>query len=286
MMAISIVTFGEKELELIKDYIPEEVLTGFGVTHIFGAVDGKEIKGFEVVRQTDENAAVLTWIYVFDEYRRQGIGNALLDYISKQVGEEADNVLLAEYPNEIESGNILDYMFAKRNFEVWQDTIWIGEIDRYQLKNTFLADQNLQDDFAGDIYRLEEVPVSALNDFLDKNESLVIHDVDIYSADKVLSLVLAKNGKLRGIMLVAPGEGYGHYVITNLYVDNKAVALVVGFLSRAMDYLINTDELIRKLSFLVQEKQSKNFIDRVLSNLVVWEEGYVKRASLTEYIEV
>jgi len=285
-MSISIVTFGEKELELIKDYIPEGVLTGYGVTHIFGAVEGEEIKGFEVVRQTDENAAVLAWIYVFEKYRRQGIANELLDFIAKQVGEDSDNALLAEYPSGLENGNTMDYMLTKRNFDIWQETIWIGEIDRYQLKNTFLADQNIQDDFEGDIYRLEEVPVSALNDFLDKNEALMIRDVDIYRADKVLSLVLGKNGKIRGIILVTPGEGYGNYVISQLYVDAKAVSMVVGFLARAMDYLINTDELIMKLSFLAQEQQAKYFIDHVLSSQVVWEEEYVKRASLTSYVEV
>lgn len=285
-MAISVVTFGEKELELLQDYIPDGLLSGFGLTHIFGAVEGEEIKGFEVVRQTDDNAAVLTWIYVFEEYRKQGIGNALLDYIVKQVEPESDQVLLVEYPAEIDDAKVLDYMLTRRNFDIWEEPISIGEIDRYTIQNTLLADQDPDAEFDADIFRLEEVPTATLNDFMDKNEGLSIHDFDIYNADKVLSLVLAKDGNMKGILLITPDEKFGEYMISNLYVEKKAVALVMGFLTQALDYLINTDNLIQKLSFLAQDKQAKDFIDHALSNLVTWETEYVKRASLTGDVEI
>lgn len=285
-MAISVVTFGEKELELLQDYIPDGLLTGFGLTHIFGAVEGEEIKGFEVVRQTDDDAAVLTWIYVFEEYRKQGIGNALLDYIVKQVEPESDQVLFVEYPAEIDDAKVLDYMLARRDFDIWEEPISIGEIDRYTIQNTLLADQDPDAEFDADIFRLEEVPTAILNDFMDKNEGLSIHDFDIYNADKVLSLVLAKDGKMKGILLVTPDEKFGEYIISNLYVEKKAVALVMGFLTKALDYLINTDNLIQKLSFLAQDEQAKDFIDHALSNLVTWETEYVKRASLTGDVEI
>ncbi|MCQ2536556.1 MAG: GNAT family N-acetyltransferase [Lachnospiraceae bacterium] len=285
-MAISVVTFGEKELELLQNYIPDGLLTGFGLTHIFGAVEGEEIKGFEVVRQTDDDAAVLTWIYVFEEYRKQGIGNALLDYIVKQVEPESDQVLFVEYPAEIDDAKVLDYMLARRDFDIWEEAISIGEIDRYLIRDSFLAEQDTTDEFDADIFRLEEVPTAALNDFMDKNEGLTIHDFDIYNADKVLSLVLAKDGNMKGILLITPDEKLGEYIISNLYVEKKAVTLVMGFLTRALDYLINTDNLIQKLKFLAQDEQAKDFIDHALSNRVVWETEYVKRASLTGEVEI
>lgn len=285
-MAISVVTFGEKELELLQDYIPDGLLSGFGLTHIFGAVEGEEIKGFEVVRQTDDDAAVLTWIYVFEEYRKQGIGNALLDYIVKQVEPESDQVLFVEYPAEIDDAKVLDYMLARRDFDIWEEAISIGEIDRYTIQNTLLADQDPDAEFDADIFRLEEVPTATLNDFMDKNEGLTIHDFDIYNADKVLSLVLAKDGNMKGILLITPDEKFGEYMISNLYVEKKAITLVMGFLTQALDYLINTDNLIQKLSFLAQDEQAKDFIDHALSNLVTWETEYVKRASLTGDVEI
>lgn len=286
----------ENELEAVGPVLPEGILSG--VVFVLAAVEEDTVMGVAVVQKLSGKQMALKWLYVPEKFRRQGVANALLDFILDEIKREENACLTLEYPidnapadkqpaavnkeeAEQDYSMIFNHMLIKREAQLTSSLLRLGMIDRAGLYASKLAELTFADEEMGDLYSFEELPGEVLQAFVKDKHLTAFSTEDLLSADKLLSVVYGVDGNMAGYILVAEddteGREKGDYIITGIYLDDKYRSHFVNFLGQAFKYLLWTDDLIKRLSFVVYEDRVYALINKLLGDNVEWTEQEIIR---------
>lgn len=270
---MEIIYIQENEIDLVQQIIPKDILTG--VIFVLAAVEKDEIKGTAVISRLGNKHVALKWMYVLEKYRGKGVGNAMLDFICEEVKREEDAVLTFEYPSDTSYTQILNHMFISRDCEMNSSVIKLGSVTRENLLTSKLAKTVLKGELKGSIYSLNEVPMDVIDNFVNKKHSSDLNIEDIKNADKLLSVIFGVEDEMVGYLMVSENSNEGEYIVTGLYIEHKYRVYFLEFLRQAFAYLIEVDDLVKKLEFAVYDEKAYELIDKLLGAGVIWDEQIV-----------
>ena len=218
----------------------------------------------------------MSWIWVKKEYRRQGVGNQLLDaaiVLTKQ--QNAEQLFLIYDSNSADSA-VISYMLAKRRFELQEDSTATIHITRQQLLEAPLYSMQLREKKNGArIIPLQYLTPNHMHSIIrghEKRNAYMISRADYLNADRRYSMVLAIGEKLGGIALVRPSQEKDAYILDLLFLDKAAGAEGIRLLKEVLDALLSPAAHLNYLEFACVGENALPLAQKLLGNIeITWE---------------
>ena len=225
-------------------------------------VDGEPC-GAAVLERMEERCD-LSWLYVREDRRRQGISSALLDAACDFSADKLGLPLTVSYRSEEPSAPILDYMLAKRGFSLRYRRLPQYAFNLDSLNGTPLMEGQDDGKWGDSILSLQTLRGDQINRFkLDCEEAgtYIVSRADFAAMDQKLSLALVENDRIGAITLLRRASE-NKAVLELLYLKNsdavRGMAILRETARRAMS------EGIELVEFVCVAESAKKLSRRLL----------------------
>lgn len=224
---------------------------------LFGCVEEDTAIGCAVV-DLSEDGCSLSWIWVAEEYRRQGAGDALLDAVCRMAANEAGHCLTVTYPADAQWAAILEYMLLKKG-----GTVLVYAYPQY----CFSREELLQAPFLAGVKKTSYhgvVPFSRLTReqmhlLLNENEHInnyVISHADFERIDEDRSMALLHKDDIQGLVLMCTDGAEDILVLDLFYLEKTGAKGGLSLLRQAAMTALQHPAGLRELRFLCTEEIS------------------------------
>lgn len=223
----------------------------------FGCVAEDTAIGCAVVDMTADGCS-LSWLWVAEEYRGQGVGAALLDAACRMAAEEPGGCLMVTYPADAPWASILEYMLLKRGGMVLVHTYSQYRFSREELLQApFLAGAKLAD-HAGIVpfSRLSQMQMYELERESEQTRNYMISHADFEHIDKERSIALLHKGEIGGALLIRTDGAEDILVLELLYLEKSVAGAGLALLRQAAFAALQHPAGLRELRFLCTEDAS------------------------------
>lgn len=196
-------------------------LTKYQDTYMCGCVIDDKAVGSAVMYIFEEYCSI-GWLWVANEYRRQGVGERLLDRLCESAGKEYKRDIIITYSSETSWAVVMEYLLLRKGFTI--------EIRTYP-KFCFTSKQLLSSPLMkrsgviadSRVVSLAELSQIQIKDFLaagKENVNYHVTGMDFVYADKERSMALIYDGRIQGLVLVGT-LGAENVLSLNLFYLNK-----------------------------------------------------------------
>lgn len=231
----------------------------------FGCVVDDTAVGTAEIYITDEGCS-LSWLWVAPEYRRRGIGSALLDKVCKIAAETDGHRLTVTYSADAMWAAVMEYMLLIRGFTVLVNTYPGYCFTKEQLLNLQLF-QNLDTAFHSHIVPLAEIPKQQLREFIIENlqwKRYLISHADYERADKKRSMALVDNGQIQGLTLVSTLDSEDKLSLDLLYLNKSSPKMALMLLRQTAEAAFEHPAGFKELHFLCIEDVAVKMCRRLM----------------------
>lgn len=257
-----------ENLWLFQSLLPDYIIRQRG--QIFGCIKDGEICGVAACEQAAGRYS-LSWLWVVEEKRRQGVGSALLDHIGQKA---AGSILEVNYPTEEKWSSILDYMLAKRGFELWVEKLPCIWLTGQQLKeSTLLTGLGSKSPCQAKIQSLDRVPAYRLRELrqvCEQKETYLVSRADFEGADQQLSMVLMEEEKVNGVLLLHRSVLPKAWQLSLFYLAKGSRIWGVPFLQKVAERALAEPFSLQELEIACVNDHSLRLAERLVGNGTVF----------------
>lgn len=224
---------------------------------LLGCVADNTAVGAAVVYLTEDGCS-LSWLWVAPEYQRQGIGGALLDKACEIAADSnvPGGKLTVTYPEDAPWGTVLEYMLWKRGFSVLVHTYPQYCLTREQLLGAPFMGHTHSEKNSG-IVPLSQLSKLQLKEFMIENrqlENYAISHANFERADEARSMVLLRNGKVEGLLLVSTMEAEEILSLDLLYLSRSALHGALALVRQTALAALEHPARLREVRFICTEE--------------------------------
>ena len=262
---MKIVPVTEKNYELFVEFFPKSFLRK-GVCFI-GCIEKKMAVGVVGIEEREDIVTIIM-LEVIPQFREIGAGSTLLDVAIEYARKRKKNQITISYDALQEGSNRLDYMLAKRSFQLETEKIPSYCLTIEQLEKTPLITQYAQQ-YKGNsnIVPLKNLSVKQVNEMEERFEEkgvYMISRADLIKADSRRSMVFFVNKVVKGIVLFYPTENKSIIRLAALYVDRTQTTVAVELLIESAGNLIKNPNGIEKIEFTCIEESAFSLAKKLL----------------------
>lgn len=225
-----------------------------------GAVEQKEACGIMLIHVTIDSL-YLTYIYVDEYYRRNGIGTELLT-LAKRMAFKNDKLLMIPFCAQDQEEGI--YRFFRTD-----PALALEETGEYVYRVPVDSLQAVKDQLPKKKGRYETVPFETLttdekNGFFKKCEEECVRYYDLYSPDYISPLCLAakKDDKISAVILTKRGSSEDEILLD--YVYGHDFQVLADLLRDALEAAADLPKKVRYLKAVSVNEESKRLVDSLL----------------------
>lgn len=219
-----------------------------------------------VLEETDD-CWIISWLWVEPEYRGNGIGTLMLEALCKLATQKERKQIRIHYSPDKDWTLMLESILFKKGFLVTHQEIPKTVITReWFLYSEIFEKENVKKPENAHIY--SEVPQYLIGEFLSgcevKKRYLVDRDC-VLRADKDLSTVLIKDGKIEGIVLVEKLMEEGIYELSLLYLSPQALKESFFFLRYTADVFRESVKEFKEIHMICVNETAKRLAANLLN---------------------
>ncbi len=245
-----------KELKQAATLVPDYILRE--ATLVLGCETKENLAGVAVLMKRDDDW-VVTWLYVEEEYRRRGYGNALLDGAVAAAKNTGAASLSMDLNGDSEGGRLAAAMLTKRFFRLHFERVARIRVTKEQFgKAVFFTDAKLAGDgkrLSSQVLSLRELKSAELAAFLEECEkrgNYLVSRADYRGADSRKSKALVYQGQIVGVLLLER-TGEKLYTIQLSYVEKKHQMEFVSLIRAAGRSLQESESEWENLEFVCMD---------------------------------
>lgn len=251
---MEIVKITQQNFHAFQEILPPQ--KQYQPVQLLGCVADKTAVGSAVVYITEDGCS-LSWLWVAPEYQRQGIGGALLDKTCEiaAVSGIPGGKLTVTYPEDAPWGTVLEYMLWKRGFSVLVHTYPQYSLTRGQLLGAPFMAHTHSEKISGivPLSRLSKLQLRELTVENRRLENYSISHADFERADEARSMVLLRNGKVEGLLLVSTMEAEDILSLDLLYLSKSAVHGALALVRQTALAALKHPAGLREVRFICTE---------------------------------
>ncbi len=255
---------GEKK-EAFRNLIPKRFL--FQPVIFVGCEMEEDLAGAAVLERTGEDMRLL-WLWVKEDFRGQGVGTALLDEAVRLAREAGTTCLRLVYPSSEKSSPVLDYMLAKRLFDLTQEIIPSVRVTREELLASPLFAMKLPDAKPGvrmvPLQKAAPQQLQQLARFYESRQEYMISRADYMNADRRQSMILMIGEKLGGMTLVQHLREEGHFLLDLFFLEKCAGQEGIRLLKESAEALLPPVVHFQSLEFACVQEQALSLAEKLL----------------------
>ena len=219
-----------------------------------------------VLEETDD-CWIISWLWVEPEYRGKGIGTLMLEALCKLATQKERKQIRIHYSPDKDWTLMLESILFKKGFLVTHQEIPKTVITReWFLYSEIFEKENVKKTENAHVF--SEVPQYLIGEFLRgcevKKRYLVDRDC-VLRADKDLSTVLIKDGKIEGIVLVEKLMEEGIYELSLLYLSPQALKDSFSFLRYTADVFRESVKEFKEIHMICVNETTKRLAANLLN---------------------
>jgi len=257
-MDYKITTVGEQNIRWFLDMIPtkkDEYVLWQDDYIILGAISDNTACGV-LIAGIENGCAQIMWIYVAEDYRKNGIASALVKTMYEIVEKNDFRSCICSY-DSTDYGYFLDRIFLNLGVEIetiksYNYSFSIGELIE---RPRYIAGVNKYKLQVGQNYY---VPLEKVPNFI-VNKSRIYKEYQSYNYHPKLSSVAIKNKEIVGYLFIRENRLGNYYVeMLEIFEKNPAHTLGLMFAScKALDDMIKNGEINLDAQFSFQNTGEK-----------------------------
>lgn len=264
---------GEKK-EAFRNLIPKRFL--FQPVILLGCEDEGNLTGAAVVEKTGMDMRLL-WIWVKEGFRRKGAGTALLDEAVRLARKAEAECLRVVYAASEKSSPVLDYMLAKRYFDLTLENIASVRVTREELLASPLLAMRLPDAKPGvrvvPLQKAAPQQLQKLTRFYEARQEYMISRADYMNADRRQSMILMVGEKPGGMTLLQHRPEDGHFLLDLFFLEKYAGQDGIRLLKETAEALIPPVVHFKSLEFACVQKQAFSLAEKLLGDKSIYYES-------------
>lgn len=264
---------GEKK-EAFRNLIPKRFL--FQPVILLGCEDEGNLTGAAIVEKTGMDMRLL-WIWVKEGFRRKGAGTALLDEAVRLARKAEAECLRVVYAASEKSSPVLDYMLAKRWFDLTLENIASVRVTREELLASPLLAMRLPDAKPGvrvvPLQKAAPQQLQKLTRFYEARQEYMISRADYMNADRRQSMILMVGEKPGGMTLLQHRPEDGHFLLDLFFLEKYAGQDGIRLLKETAEALIPPVVHFKSLEFACVQKQAFSLAEKLLGDKSIYYES-------------
>lgn len=264
-MALTVIT--EHNIEAFRSILPQGTVSG--KAKLFGWVEEDVACASAVLDEMDAEYS-LVWLWVAPVYRCRGIGSALLDAVCRFAVQSGGNWLSVDYSAEEDWSRIFNYLLLRRGFRLERVLL-----PQYRLQMEALGDawfmkqmeKGQESQSIIPLQRLDAQQRKAMIERLEYQKKYLVSRADFDAADASCSMVLLKEGELKGVTLIRKTDDRGDSMCLELfYLDPKYITSGMALLRQTIQAILRQPEGVREIQFTCVSDISLQLTQRLIGD--------------------
>lgn len=263
-MALTVIT--DHNIEAFRSILPQGTISG--KAKLFGWVEADVACASAVLEEMNEEYS-LVWLWVAPAYRRRGIGGALLDAVCRFAVQSGGNWLSIDYSAEEEWSRILSYLLLLRGFRLERVVLPQYRLHMEALGDVWFMKQMENGQESQSIIPLQRLDVQQLKRIMERLEyqkKYLVSRADFGAADGECSMVLLKEGELKGVTLIRKTDAEGLMCLELFYLDPKYITSGMALLRQTIQAILRQPEELREIQFTCISDSSLQLAQRLLGD--------------------
>ena len=264
-MALTVIT--NQNIALFQPILPQGVISRKSM--MFGYVEDGIACATAVVEEMDKLYS-LVWLWVAPAYRRRGIGSELLEVACRFSMERTGRWLDVSYPADAEYSGIFRYMFLRKGFRLQKQILSEYRLSRQEVSEAWFMknmDEQKEQALIIPLKQIEKNVLQVTVGQMEYQKQYVVSRADFQSADGECSMVLMKDGEVKGITLIHKEEGSGRMRLELFYLDPKHVMSGMLLLRRTVQAMLQQPEGLQEIRFTCIYDYVQQLAQRMLGNI-------------------
>lgn len=252
--------------------IPQEYLRQRVI--LLGAMEemtGCGLVAFEILA----DRCIIDWLWVAPEWRKRGIGAALLDAACTQAFAKREHVQLC-YEAFMEGCERLDLMLMRRGFLLHNKDVFRCEVTGEALFNSPLMKHAKVKKQTGvraePLAQVDAYVIRAGVVLCEEHGDYQASRADYAGADWERSMALLVETRMKGCVLLRNTGTEGYYELTMFYLDASCAMLGVPFLRACVQHLMEFPEGVKSIRILAASERTKKMVMKLFGEAAVQEE--------------
>ena len=267
MENLKITQLSEKNYHVMASIAPAHALDTASIV-LSCTIDGIII-GTSTLMRKDKDWA-LTWIFLIEDFRNQGIGNKLLDASIDAARANGGRNLEVAIEGIIEEGTVLTSMLADRDFFINFNADPYFFVTKNQLQEALfythpeiLSSKKLSSET---MVPLRNVKADQLRRFIhqrEKRHNYLASRADYSSADQDLSMLLILDSEIVGTILVNRIDK-GKFALELCFIERNYLLALLRLMRKVSDHLLSIEETIDYIEFACSNEAVLKAAQRLL----------------------
>jgi len=233
--------------------------------YLFGGVVDDIAVG-TIALDSFEDGYSIAWLWVAPEYRRKGIGGALLDEVCKLSVGMSKACLTVTYPADALWADVMEYMLWMRGFQVFVQTYPMYLFTKEQLLSAPLLEKTeLVPDSR--VVPLSKVIRSQLQEMIEENrqiENYYVSHAEYDRADGERSRALIQGGRIMGLILVSTFGEEDQLSLDLLYLRNSDLRVALTLMQQVALAALEHPAGLREFRFICTEEVVEKICRRLM----------------------
>ncbi|MDD6307592.1 MAG: GNAT family N-acetyltransferase [Clostridiales bacterium] len=264
---MKIVMITQENQELFYGMIPKSLLRK-NVSAI-GCLEKENAAG-AIVLEMGMDDYTISFFWVEPEYRGKDVGGRLLDAAIEYAVKTGAEELTISYDSNHNQAVVLEYLLAKRRFDLQREKIPNYIITREQLEASPLM-TDIGKKYKGNnsvipVRNLTTYQIIEMRKRYEDNRKFMVSRLDLLGVDAKKSMALVVDDVVRGIVLFKQGEEWGRLNLLLFFVEASCVAGGVSLLMEAAKNILKESEEVFSIEFACVNEKSFLLAERLLGN--------------------
>ena len=260
---MKIVLITEKNYSVFQNILPLHQKQSS--THLWGCIVDQVAVGTLAMTATEDGCNI-SWLWVAAEYRKQGIGSALLDEACRTAMEWKGQRLTITYPADAAWEAVLEYMLVVRGFWVLLHTYPKYQFTKTQLMDSYLmkTKEYSTTSVVVPFSQVTHQQLMALIKDSKKQRNYLVSYANFHKADKERSIVLMHNGSIQGLLLVSTNERADRLNLDLLYLNIMDFRAAICMMKQAVTIALKHPAGLEDIQFTCIEEAAEKICHKLL----------------------
>ena len=243
--------------------------------HILGCIVNKKAVATAVMNLVKDNCSI-SWLWVSPDYRRQGIGGALLKSLCESAAKEYKKEVTITFPTDASWTVVMEYMMLKCGFTAEIHTYPRFCFTKEQLLSSPLMarKESGEDRRVMTLHQVSHLQIKELIQGSKEKDEYQLTESDFFHADRERSMAFVVEGHIQGLVLVGSGDKEGVLTLNLLYLKRPAANAALMLLHHTALNVLSYPAGFREFHFLCTDEITPKICHQLMGK---------KEAVLVEY---